>query len=99
MINDRSSFEGWTLGGSQCQTDGRKLLHTVIPLGCILAGLCPAEQRHRETRAAAGGEGGGEFRLTHSPLPPFHPRHAHIGLGRGTSTPFPQCEQTNANTS
>src|SRR5260370_32746493 len=49
MIHDRSSFEGWTLGGSRCQPDVRKRFLTVLPFGCILAGPCPAEERHRET--------------------------------------------------
>jgi hypothetical protein len=51
--------------GSQCQPDVRKLFHTVLPFGCILAGPFPAEERHRETRLGARGEGGGEFKLTH----------------------------------
>src|SRR5262249_35832939 len=54
--------------GSQCQPDVRKLFHTVLPFGCILAGPFPAEERHRETRLGARGEGGGEFKLTH-----YHP--------------------------
>jgi len=54
--------------GSQRQPDVRKLFHTVLPFGCILAGPFPAEERHRETRSGARGEGGGEFKLTH-----YHP--------------------------
>src|SRR5262245_26099801 len=53
--------------GSQCQPDVRKLFHTVLPFGCILVGPFPAEERHRETRLGARGEGGGEFKLTHYP--------------------------------
>ena len=51
--------------GSQCRPDVRKLFHTVLPFGCILAGPFPAEERHRETRLGARGEGGGEFKPTH----------------------------------
>src|SRR5215813_14014744 len=51
--------------GSQCQPDVRKLFHTVLPFGCILAGPFPAEERHRETRLGARGEGGGECKLIH----------------------------------
>src|SRR3954470_13543128 len=57
--------------GSQCQPDVRNPFHTVLPFGCILAGPFPAEERHRETRLGARGEGGGEFKLTHYPTGRF----------------------------
>jgi hypothetical protein len=34
-IHDPSFFEGWTLGGSQCQPDVRKRFHTVLPFGAF----------------------------------------------------------------
>lgn len=63
--------------GSHCQPDLRKLIHTVLPFGCILAGPFPAGERHRETRLGARGEGGGEFKLTHY----SHKNSVAIGLG------------------
>src|SRR6516165_1077218 len=67
--------------GSQCQPDVRKLFHTVLPFGCILAGLFPAEERHRETRLGARGEGGEEFKLIRYPLTVVIDKGLAPGLG------------------